>query len=164
MPSEGLSYFNFMFEPEITILLNPTSVGSIVNWEDGERPLHNYLQNQCEEMRGAFCTMFPLLTCDAISVVVVTCEWCNGDAGLLWVCCGSARLPSADISVMLAGGRRYHPVWPGCAGQPTGAANECSQRFHSTRRREKAPTRVLSLLKAPSSTFTIKNLLKHYAC
>ena len=45
MPSEGLSYFNFMFEPEITILLNPTSVGSIVNWDDGERPLHNYKTN-----------------------------------------------------------------------------------------------------------------------
>ena len=45
MPSEGLSYFNFMFEPEITILLNPTSVGSIVNWKDGERPLHNYKTN-----------------------------------------------------------------------------------------------------------------------
>ena len=47
-----------MFEPEITILLNPTSVGSIVNWEDGERPLHNYKTNvkRGEEL-SALCSL-----------------------------------------------------------------------------------------------------------
>ena len=90
-----------------------------------EKPLHNYKTSvrRGEEEVSACCGPCADVRCDL--PVLVTCEWCNGDAGL----------PSPDISVVAAGGRRYHPVCPGCASQQTGAANEGSRSFHSARRR-----------------------------
>ena len=76
-----------------------------------------------EERRFLHVAHYADVRCDL--PVLVTCEWCNGDAGL----------PSPDISVVAAGGRRYHPVCPGCASQQTGAANKGSRSFHSARRR-----------------------------
>ena len=137
--------------------LNPTSVGCWIYchlW--GWRNLCITTKPVWGEERRFLHVVVPVLRCDAISPcsVLVTCEWCNGDAGL----------PSPDISVVAAGGRRYHPVCPGCASQQTRSSQRRFAKFSQCR--EKAPTTiwVLSLFTAPISTFTIiKNLLWHYS-
>ena len=66
-----------------------------------------------------------------------------------------------------AGWARLGGVWCGCSGwragpgtQDTSASKRSIRRFVIT---EKAPTRAFSWLKAATTAFTFKTLLRHYA-
>ena len=65
-------------------------------------------------------------------------------------------IPAANIRPLLSSRKQTLPTSASAANRSIGSTTDCTIT-------EKAPTRAFSWLKAPTSAFTFKTLLRHYA-
>ena len=70
------------------------------------------------------------------------------------------QISSGEVSVQCTGGDNGSAGHPHHPHHRTSASKSCIRRFVIT---EKAPTRAFSWLKAATTAFTFKTLLRHYA-
>ena len=138
----GWSFAPLAWHYHALVIIAMARLRKLIPWSCHWQYLHTYnwdrYQTDIEKIKSVISLLPWTLTQNSYHFMQVSCD---------------VEEPSVSPDLLIAGGRRpkYSAVKPSI-GSTTGCTIT-----------EKAPTRAFSWLKAPTSAFTFKTLLRHYA-